>query len=157
MPPNLAIRRVGEGDAGRVQHFVRRLSAHARTERYFAPIRELSPRQLERVTRAREPYDVALAVTAGDDLVGLAECCGGEVAVVVADAWQGMGIGEALMQALLAHAREKGLPGLEGVVRERNRPMLRLARRLGFGPAGEIEPGLLRLERSLSRRAVIGR
>jgi GNAT superfamily N-acetyltransferase len=149
MPPDLAIRRVGEGDARRVQQFVRQLSAHARTERYFAPIRELSPRQLERVTHARQPGDVALAVTAGDDLVGLAECCNAEFAVVVADAWQGMGIGEALMQAILSHAENMRLPSVHGVVRERNRPMLRLARRLGFDVAGEIEPGLVRVERRL--------
>jgi acetyltransferase len=150
MPPDLRIRRLKPADAARVQAFVRRLSAHARVERYFAPIRELSPRQLERITRAGDPRDIALAVLAGEDLVALAECAAGEFAVVVADAWQGLGVGEALVLALLAHAGEQGLPVLHGLVRERNRPMLRLARRCGFGIAREQEPGLVRVERALA-------
>jgi acetyltransferase len=149
MRPELRIRRLQPADAERVQAFVRGLSAHARAERFFAPIRELSPRQLERITRAADPRDVALAVLAGGALVGMAECSGGEFAVVVADAWQGLGIGEALLLALLAHAEEERLPALYGLVRARNRPMLRLAGRLGFRTAGRPEPGLLRVERAL--------
>jgi acetyltransferase len=131
-------------DAARIQAFVRRLSAHARAERYFAPIRELSARQLERMTR-----EFTLAVIAGEDIVALGECSQGEFAVVVADAWQGLGIGEALLLAILAHAGDQDLPSVHGVVRERNRPMLRLARRLGFRVTGEPEPGLVRVERAL--------
>jgi acetyltransferase len=150
MPPDLRLHRLAPADADRVQAFVRRLSAHTRAERYFAPIRELSARQLERVTCNADPRDAALAVLAGDELVAMAECGGGEFAVVVADAWQGLGIGEALMLRLLAHAEDRRLTSLYGLVRERNRPMLRLARRLGFRAAAEVEPGLIRLERRLT-------
>src|SRR5687768_8484489 len=132
MPPDIRLRPLGPADAARVQDFVRRLSARTRRERYFAPIRELSERQLARVTRASHAGDVALAAFAADDLVGLAECSGGEFAVVVADAWQGLGLGEALMLALVAHAHEERLPSLHGLVRAGNRAMLRLAGRLGF-------------------------
>jgi acetyltransferase len=149
MRPELRIRRLRPADADRVQAFVRGLSAHARAERYFAPIRELSPRQLARVTRAGDPRDVALAVLAGEALIALAECADGEFAVVVSDAWQGLGIGEALLLGLVAHAEEQRLPALHGLVRARNRAMLRLAGRLGFRIAGRPEPGLLRVERAL--------
>jgi hypothetical protein len=51
----------------------------------------------------------------------------------------------------VAHAEEQGLPALHGLVRARNRAMLRLAGRLGFRIAGRPEPGLMRVERALSR------
>jgi acetyltransferase len=150
MPPDLRLRRLELADADRVQHFVRALSAQTRVQRYFAPIRELSARQLDRVTSPRDPRDVALAAFAGGELIALAECAGGEFAVVVADAWQGLGIGEALMLRLLEHARERRLPALHGLVRGGNRAMLRLAARLGFRSARDADPGFVRVERALS-------
>jgi acetyltransferase len=150
MLPDLSVRRLQPADAGRVQEFVRRLSAWTRTERYFAPIRELNARQLERVTRPADSRDLALAAFAGEQLVALAECAGGEFALVVADGWQGLGLGEALLERLLAHAEESGLRSLHGLVRERNRPMLRLAGRLGFRIARDEDPGLMRVERALA-------
>jgi acetyltransferase len=146
MPPDLTVRTLGPADAGAVQEFVRRLSAWARTERYFAPIRELNARQLERVTRPGDPRDVALGAFAGADLVALGECASGEFGLVVADGWQGLGVGEALLERLLAHANASRLPALHGVVRERNRPMLRLARRLGFRASPADDPGFMRVE-----------
>lgn len=140
------MRRLGPADAGAVQDFVRRLSARTRTERYFAPIRELNLRQLERITRPGGPRDVALGAFAGEQLVALGECAGGEFALVVADGWQGLGLGEALLERLLAHAEHHRLPALHGLVRERNRPMLRLARRLGFRAAPAEDPGFMRIE-----------
>jgi acetyltransferase len=149
MPPELRVRALQPGDAGRVQDFVRQLSARSRVDRYFAPVRELSARQLERVTRGGHPRDVALAAFVADRLVAIAECAEGEFAVVVADDWQGLGLGEMLMQRLLTHAQERSLPSLYGVVRERNRPMLRLASRLGFRIAHDEDPGFMRVERAL--------
>jgi acetyltransferase len=150
MPPDLVLRKMEPGDAHAVQQFVRRLSAGARTERYFAPIRELNVRQLERVTHPVDPRDVSLAVLAGGEIVALGECYGGEFAVVVADAWQRLGLGEVLLRALLAHAAEKRLPSLHGLVRERNRAMLRLVRGMGFGIAYDDDPGFMRVEHALS-------
>ena len=150
MPPDLALRRVERADAPAVQRFVQRLSAQARTERYFAPIRELNARQLERITRPVDPRDVSLAVLAGGEIVALGECYGGEFAVVVADAWQGLGLGAMLLRALLAHAGEKRLPSLHGLVRERNRAMLRLVRGMGFGIVRDEDPGFMRVEHALS-------
>lgn len=150
MPPDLVLRKVEPGDAHAVQQFVQRLSAWARTERYFTPIRELHARQLERVTRPVDPRDVSLAVLAGGEIVGLAECYGGEFAVVVADRWQGLGLGGVLLRAVLAHAGEKRLPSLHGLVRERNRAMLRLVRGMGFFIAHDEDPGFMRVEHALS-------
>jgi acetyltransferase len=44
----------------------------------------------------------------------------------------GLGLGRALMTALVAAAKQRGLHEMEGFVLARNQPMLRLAMRLGF-------------------------
>jgi len=150
MPPELRLRRLGPADAGRVQAFVRTLSPQTRRERYFCAINELSPRQLERMTFGGSARDLSLGAFEEEEIVAIAEYADGEFAVVVADAWQGLGIGEALMLRLLEHARESRLPSMHGLVRGGNRGMLRLAGRLGFRSARDADPGFVRVERALS-------
>jgi len=145
MPPELRLRRLGAADAGRVQAFVRTLSPQTRRERYFCAINELSPRQLERMTFGGSARDLSLGAFEEEEIVAIAEYADGEFAVVVADAWQGLGIGEALMLRLLEHARESRLPALHGLVRGGNRAMLRLAGRLGFRSARDADPGFVRV------------
>ncbi len=55
-----------------------------------------------------------------------------EFAVVVADAWQGRGLGHALMRMLVGCARRRGFRRLVGNVLAANAPMLALVARLGF-------------------------
>ena len=150
MPPEVFIRKVTAEDAPLVQAFVRRLSPRSRYERYFSAIRELTPWQLERTTRHADPRDANLAAFDGRDLVALAECAGGEIALVVADEQQGLGLGHEMMQRLLEHAKRARLPGLHGLVRVGNRAMLHLAVSFGFraGPSGD--PDLLCVELALA-------
>jgi acetyltransferase len=145
--------RIRPGDAERVQQFVRGLSARTRLERFFAPVTELSPRQLARITSG-----AGLCLAAFDDegrIVALAEyACEGEaraeIAIVVGDQWQGRGVGERLLSALLERARRAGIARLRGVTRSSNEGMRRLARKLGFGVQRDADPQLLRLERALA-------
>ena len=150
MPPELVIRPLAAEDSAQVQQFVRGLSPRSRRERYFSAIRELTPRQLERTMRPQEAGDLSLAVFDGAALIALAECARGEVAVVVADAWQGAGVGRELMQRLLEHARRASLPALYGLVRGGNRAMLRLAASLGFRAARDADPDLVHVELALT-------
>jgi acetyltransferase len=55
-----------------------------------------------------------------------------EFALVVADAWQGKGVGSALMQALFERARAQGIARMHGEVLTDNANMLELVRHLGF-------------------------
>jgi acetyltransferase len=55
-----------------------------------------------------------------------------EFGIIVADAWQGRGLGTAMMEKLVATARAEGLARLRGVILAENHEMLDLARRLGF-------------------------
>jgi acetyltransferase len=73
--------------------------------------------------------------------------------IVVADAWQGRGLGEALLASLVSAAARAGVQQLTGLTLAENHAMRGLARRLGF----EIErvPGdatVVRLWMALSGR-----
>jgi RimJ/RimL family protein N-acetyltransferase len=52
--------------------------------------------------------------------------------IVVADYWQGNGIGQELLRHLLPVAEEVGYERIEGVVLRANQKMLQLSRELGF-------------------------
>jgi acetyltransferase len=140
-------------DAAHVQTFVRGLSSRSRYERFFTSIAELSPKQLERITAGA---GLSLgAFDAAGRLVGLAEYARSsereaEFAIVVADEWQGQGLGAQLVGALLEHAKRSGIARLAGVTHTRNRAMRILARRLGFGVQPDADPDLVRMERALA-------
>jgi acetyltransferase len=55
-----------------------------------------------------------------------------EFAIVVADAWQGLGLATLLMQALMAAARARGVRRMHGDVLAANHKMLALTGKLGF-------------------------
>jgi acetyltransferase len=146
-------------DAPAIQAFVRELSPDTRRKRFFGPIVELSPEQLERLTASASPADLnLLAFGAAAELVGMAQCAvtGGaeaEFALVVADRWQRRGIGTAMCRALLEHAREHRLVHLAGFVLWENQAMLGLASKLGFSLARDGDATLIRATMVLSMPA----
>jgi acetyltransferase len=73
------------------------------------------------------------------------EACGAtaEIAVVVADAWQGRGLGRRLLDALIAAARRRGVRRLVGITLSDNVAMIAPAHALGFETA--IEHGMAAL------------
>ena len=148
----VALRPARPGDAPAVQQFVRGLSTATRRSRFFSPVRELSPEQLDRLTRVREPRELALvAVTADGDATrivamaqhALCEPPNAEFAVVVDDAYQRQGLGERLVGELVHHAARAGLAALTGFVLADNWPMLTLLtlRRPARGLRGAALPG----------------
>jgi acetyltransferase len=82
---------------------------------------------------------IAVTLQAGSKrLVGVGrfvrEQCGetAEIALVVADDWQGRGLGRRLMERLIAAARGLSVRRLVGATLSENISMLALARKLGF-------------------------
>ena len=155
MHSRLTIRELRAGDAPQVQAFVRRLSPEARFKRFFAPINELTDRQLERVTAGNGPDHVSLAAfDAAGRIVGLAEYAveddaGAEFGLVVEDRLQRSGLGTRLVGRLLELARERGLAELNGLVLSDNWPMLNLAAKLGFQLWEDSDPALMRVEKAI--------
>jgi acetyltransferase len=154
------VRPVRAADAPLVQAFVRALSPQSRRNRFFGPVRELSPAQLERMTRSDGTTGIGLVALAADGaprIVGIAQhaVCDpphAELAVVVADDWQRQGLGERLVAALLAHAARTGIAVVQGFVMAANRPMLALASKLGFAFEEDADPELVRVEMPLARQ-----
>jgi acetyltransferase len=136
------LRPVRPGDEDLVQSFVRGLSAHSRYQRFHYAMQELSPEMLKRATHVdyrrhlaliAEPLDAGAAIEIGAARYVMLDGAGrADFALVVADRWQGRGLGRLLLGRLMAHAAERGVRWLEGRVLADNRPMLALAERLGF-------------------------
>lgn len=139
---DVVIRPIRPEDAELEQDFVRGLSEEAKFFRFMHALQELTPSMLARFTQIdydREMALIAITVRDGKELE-LGVCryainpdgntC--EFAVVVADAWQGRGIGSRLMGGLIASARGRGLKTMEGDVLANNHNMLKLMNILGF-------------------------
>ena len=60
-----------------------------------------------------------------------------EFATTVAGDFAGAGLGRLVMTTLIAEAKKRGVAVMEGFVLSENRPMLRLAARLGFAIASD--------------------
>ena len=161
----LVIRPAAPEDKEHIQALVRGLSPRSRYLRFFNGARELTPQLLERFARAVLDSGVTLLALVPDRdrliPVGMAQYATdpyprrGEFAVVVDDAWQGMGIGARLIDNLVHIARAAGIERLEGEVLAENQPMLRLVRAMGFDVRRDPESALhLRVSRTLAEGTV---
>jgi RimJ/RimL family protein N-acetyltransferase len=125
------------------------LSAETRYRRFLTAIKHLSARELTRLTDLDHSDQEALvALTPGGELIGVArffrlvgDSTRAEVAVTIADAWQGRGVGTALLHLLSERAAELGVRCFVATCLAHNRPMLDLFRELGTAvsetPAGD--------------------
>ena len=136
------IRPATAGDAAAIQALVRGLTPTSRYSRFFSGIQELSPEWLTRFTRVEPRQDVSLLATVVRDgsetLVGMGQYAADpypercDFAVLVADGWQGLGIGRRLLRNLECVARAAGIERIEGEVLAHNSSMLGLADAMGF-------------------------
>jgi len=151
----LLLRPIRPEDAQIEAEFVRALSDASRYFRFMSAVRELTPAMLARFTQIdydREVALIALLEQEGrESQVAVAryatnpdgESC--EFAIVVADAWQGKGLGRRMLEELKEVARSRGIAAMVGYVLAANRSMLALCGRLGF-EASDMpgEPGVKR-------------
>lgn len=154
----VALRVASSTDVSAAQQFVRGLSNRSRRNRFFSPLRELSPDQLERLTRSRPPGALALVGEtvegARSRIVAMAqyaacESRGAECAVVVDDAWQRQGLGIQLLRLLAGHATRAGLGAFTGYVLADNWPMLALLTRLDCEIVTDPDPYTIRFAKRL--------
>jgi acetyltransferase len=132
------VRSVQADDETRLQAFVAGLSWQSRQERFFAPIRELSPSHLRAIVAA--PGLSLAALDAGGAIVALAQYAfaphdtprEAEFAVVVAEDWRHHGLAEALLGLLKHDAERRGSRRLVAVAQPYNRAMRSLAGKVGL-------------------------
>jgi acetyltransferase len=82
-------------------------------------------------------------------MVMTADRASAEFAVIVADPWQGKGLGPKLVERITEIAREQGVKRLFGDVLAQNQPMLEMVKRLGFSLRKDAEGGTYRVELAL--------
>ena len=134
----LAVRPMRPEDVARERRFFDSLSARSRYQRFMQHLPALSPTMLARFTQLDYDRELALVALRDDEFVAVgryapnADGETAEFALVVADAWQGKGIGRQLLERLCGAARTAGYEALYGHILEANHDMLDLARRLGF-------------------------
>jgi len=139
----LTIRPIRPEDAQIEQKFVRSLSDESRYFRFMQAVHELTPEMLVRFTQIDYDREMALIAVVEPDSgletqVAVARytmnpdrrSC--EFAIVVADDWQGRGIGTHLMHSLMRVAKSRGLTLMEGEIIADNTHMRGLMRRVGF-------------------------
>jgi acetyltransferase len=118
---------------------LRRLSPQASFQRFLSPKVSFSLRELRYLTEVDQRDHIAyVAVDVADHsrLIAVARLVRtdedtAEMALVVGDTWQGLGLGRALSAKLAEAAREQGITRISGTMLAGNRPALRLMK--GFG------------------------
>jgi acetyltransferase len=125
-------------DAEREQRFFDGLSERSRYQRFMQHMPRLPAQLLARFTQLDYDRELALVALEGDAFIAVGRYAPNpdgetaEFALTVADAWQGKGIGRALLERLCRAAREAGYRAFFGHILPANHDMLDLARRLGF-------------------------
>jgi acetyltransferase len=148
---SISIRPLRRSDLDIESAFVEGLSRQTRYNRLLGGAINISRAYIEQLTTIDYSRDMALAAIVmtedSEVLIGVAryvmdtQAAGpqgtgfpaqSEFAIVIADAWQGRGIGRHLMQKLIEVARARAVPRLFGEILSTNHAMLQMMRALGF-------------------------
>jgi acetyltransferase len=150
----VSVRPIRADDAPLLQRLFAGLSERSRYQRFMQYVSELSPAMLVRFTRIDYHRELALLALHGDELIAVGRYApdedgrNAEFALVVADAWQGRGLGRQLLERLVKQARKAEYQALYGHILDANRDMLELARKLGFAAVGRSGDAII-VKRSL--------
>lgn len=135
------------------------LSDESRYLRYFSARRRLPEKEILHYTRVDQRDHAGIGVWLEGALVGhalydrLTDPDEAEVALEVADACQGLGVGTALLEALVELALRAGIRRFVGHVLPTNQRMLQVFRDLGFAERAALdEDGVVRVVFALDPR-----
>ena len=131
----IRVRPIRPDDAQRLSEFHDKLSQNTIRLRFFTPLRHLSPKFARHLADVDFKARCAFVISfPGDDTIhGVGRYEGesirsAEVAFVVEDDMQGLGIGPILLERLVEHARANAFERLTAVVLSENTMMLLLFR-----------------------------
>lgn len=156
----LLVRPLTAEDRDALDAAVARLSPTSRLLRFHAPKPRLTKADLDRLLDLDHHDREALIAIDPATGQGVAvarygafpdEAGAAELAVTVADAWQGRGLGGALTRMVIERAREEGFAHLRAVAMGENRRAVRMLRAGGFAHR-HMGGGLVELELDLVDR-----
>ena len=149
------VRPLTRADRDRLAAAFGRLSERSRVRRFLGPKPKLSSAELTYLTDVDQVTHAAVAAIDPDDgaIVGVARYAPepatpgvADLALFVADAWQGQGIGTTLGTELVRRADANGIARLTATTFADNREARGLLRKLGFSTVA-IGGGVVELER----------
>jgi acetyltransferase len=141
---HILIRRIRPDDKALLVRGLRALSDLSVQRRFLSPKRSFSQAELRYLTEVDGRDHVALVAESPTEpsrrLIGVARFIrwsddpeAAEAAIVVADDWQGRGVGTALARQLAARARGLGIRRFTATIAADNRPAHRLMETLSIG------------------------
>lgn len=138
-------------DSARLMRFHHTLSEETTYMRFFFFHPELSASETHHFTHVDHRDREALVAVATDEIVAVArfdrleETTEAEVAFVVADSWQGRGIGSLMFDRLADLAREAGVTRFVADTLSRNKHMLAVFRHAGLPVIERVADGVVHL------------
>jgi acetate---CoA ligase (ADP-forming) len=143
----LSVRPIRADDEERLSRFYASLSLESRIFRFFAAVANADASVKKMIdVDYRDRYGIVALAGADQAIVGHAmyvaiERGKAELALAVADAYQGKGLGTILLGQLAEAASDAGIQVLEAVVRPENHRMLGVLRESGFPIHSRSDPG----------------
>ena len=149
---SVTVRPIRAEDAPQLRRFFVELSPESRLFRFFAAVANADsavPRMIDVDYRSR--YGIVVLAGAGHRIVGHAMyvesgSSKAELALAVADSYQGRGLGTILLGQLAQAANSAGIEVLEAIVKPENHRMLAVLRESGFPLQTHSEPGEVHAE-----------
>ena len=140
---DIVLRPIRGEDAPAHAAFAQRQSPESIRYRFFGPRSGFTQHELAQFTQidyAREMAFIATSLNAEGEpeTLGVVRAwtdpdnISAEFAVIVDDSMRGEGLGHALLRKLIAYARQRGTLEIRGTVLPGNKPMRKLANKLGF-------------------------
>jgi GNAT superfamily N-acetyltransferase len=158
------VREAAPSDSPLVAALHARCSPESRRARFLSPTARLDDEQLRELVGPEGGRAVLALTVDGGSAIGLADLRLGarpgdmapaSVGVLVDDAWQGRGLGTALLRRLAETAGELGVGELTGTVPVDEARITRLLDRAGLRPSAVLADGTLRLRVLLDAPAAI--
>ncbi|CAN5296012.1 GNAT family N-acetyltransferase [soil metagenome] len=155
---DVTIRPIRPEDALSEQEFIGCLLPETTYQRFMGHLTQLTPEMLMGITQIDYDRDMTLIAVCHDikdEIIGLAqyylnpdrESC--EVGLVIADKWQGRGIGTKLLSSLIEITKERGIRTMKGVVQTNNKIMLELLHEFGFIISKNVDNSLSQVTKLL--------
>ncbi|WP_232660879.1 GNAT family N-acetyltransferase [Pseudonocardia sp. TRM90224] len=137
------LRHVAPGDGPLVAALHARCSPEVRRARFLAPAPQLPAAELAMLLGSPHGHALLAVTTDGGSAVGLANLephtpGAARICALVEDAWQGRGLGTALLRRLVDIGAAEGVTQLVGVARPADVGVTRLLRRAGLRPSAEL-------------------
>ncbi len=142
------VRPITPNDGDALRRFHNAQSDESIYLRFFAPLRELSDKDVHRFTHVDYVDRVALVVTLAGEIIGVGRYdrvtpTSAEVAFNISDHYQGKGIGSVLLEHLAAIAQELGIHRFTAEVLPQNRKMLTVFKEAGYELSHHLEDGVV--------------